>query len=66
MKSVYCAVRTESLTKAVCASYLKGYVQVSVAPLAISAYPENSNIFDTKFQQTLFRPKKSVMETFIM
>ena len=25
MKSVYCAVRTGSLTKAVCASYLKGY-----------------------------------------
>ena len=24
MKSVYCAVRTESLNKAVCASYLKG------------------------------------------
>ena len=25
MKSVYCAVRTGSLNKAVCASYLKGY-----------------------------------------
>ena len=28
MKSVYCAVRTESLNKAVCASYLKGYTTI--------------------------------------
>jgi len=29
MKSVYCAVRTESLNKAVCASSLKGIKQLN-------------------------------------
>jgi hypothetical protein len=35
MKSVYCAVRTGSLNKAVCASYLKGLMLTVPAQLKI-------------------------------
>ena len=45
MKSVYCAVRTWSLNKAVCASSLKGYHQTQIFYLFWHLFVRSLSIF---------------------
>ena len=66
MEGVYCAVRTGSLNKAVCASYLKGYFTVIMCrkfvKLALKTQLNDKILYFVSFQSIvmlMFREEKS-------